>query len=244
MLGSNLRKTTISPSEYQLCFAWALKPVLRWMHLFGIPTDAFHLPPRSRCNLVLLIGTFMVVWSESSLLVVVFVEVSFKPNLTETLIERWTSTLSECVSCSTTTIITANLIIASYYQWKPLWQNVEEIECHMIFDESCCRSLRKASYGAVIVLGSVKIFRNSYHNLTQIKMNNQLVIAGAYYFDVSHFPWYSSIRITRSYITESRVLDHWHVSHQRCRFIYVSDLDGIDDAAKTYWWSPNHHYIQ
>ena len=152
MLRPGLRNIAIFPSDYRLDSAWALKPILIWMQLFGIPTDPFHFSSGFRFTAVHLVGITLMIWSEISLITVVVIEMGNEKETIKTYTEWWTFTLSSCVTCFTTTVMTTNLFIASCFQWKTLWRNVQEIEQNMGFNEAYCRSLRKTSYGAVALL--------------------------------------------------------------------------------------------
>ena len=170
MFEPSLRKIPIISSEYRLDFAWSLKPVFLWMQVVGIPVDSLRSSSLLRRCMVLLVGITMVVWGEASQVRNMIDSIPERKNPNISLIEWWTNTLFEYQEFVSFTIINLSLFISVYFQWKPLWENAEEIEQTMSFNETFYLPLRKVSYVAVtlLVLVNLDASINMYNKITQL----------------------------------------------------------------------------
>ena len=97
----------------------------------------------------------MVIWGEASQIKNMIDSAPERKNPNKSYTEWWTNTLFEYQEFASFTVINLNLFVGTYFQWKPLWQNVEEIERAMSFNETFYVPLRKVSYVAVTILVSV-----------------------------------------------------------------------------------------
>ena len=97
----------------------------------------------------------MVIWGEASQIKNMIDSAPERKNPNQSYTEWWTNTLFDYQEFISFTIINLSLFIGAHFQWKPLWQNVQEIEQTMNFNETFHLPLRKVSYAAVTLLVSV-----------------------------------------------------------------------------------------